>query len=77
MRFARGASYDMLDGKVALLEVPDPDLGFAYQVKRVVREGGRWLLRSDNPARASFEAAQGTVPVAVLVDVISNQARSP
>lgn len=70
MRFARGTSYEALDGKVTLLQVPDPDLGFAYQIKRVIRHGARWQLRSDNPERPFFEATSETVPIALLVEVI-------
>ncbi|WP_437971076.1 DEAD/DEAH box helicase family protein [Sorangium sp. So ce260] len=70
MRFARGTSYEALDGRVALLQLPDPDLGFAYQIKRVVRDGARWELRSDNPESPSFEATSETVPIAMLVEII-------
>jgi hypothetical protein len=70
MRFARGASYDALDGKVALLQVPDRGLGFAYQIKRIVRGQSRWWLRSDNPEGPSYEATAETVPIALLVEVV-------
>ncbi|WP_437975181.1 helicase-related protein [Sorangium sp. So ce295] len=70
MRFARGASYDALDGKVALLQVPDRGLGFAYQIKRIARAQSRWWLRSDNPDGPSYEATAETVPVALLVEVV-------
>jgi SOS-response transcriptional repressor LexA len=70
MRFARSASYSALDGKVALLQIPDPHLGFSYQVKRLVRDGETWVLRSDNPARPSFGATDQTVPIAILVDIV-------
>lgn len=69
MRFARGVSGAGLDGKVALLQVPDPEPGFAYQVKRVVRREGGWVLRSDNPARPSYEATAEIIPIAILVDI--------
>lgn len=70
MKLARGASLDALGGKVALLQVPDRDLGFAYQIKRIVRDRSRWWLRSDNPDAPSYEATAETVPVAILVDVV-------
>lgn len=70
MRFARGASYEALDGRVALLQVPDADIGFAYQIKRIARDGARWQLRSDNPERPSFEAKPEMVPIAILVETI-------
>ncbi|AUX42550.1 hypothetical protein SOCE26_039830 [Sorangium cellulosum] len=70
MRFARGASCEALDGKVALVQIPDRDLGFAYQIKRVVRDGARWRLRSDNPEGPTFEATAETVPIATLLEVV-------
>jgi superfamily II DNA or RNA helicase/diadenosine tetraphosphate (Ap4A) HIT family hydrolase len=70
MRFARGASYEELDGKVALLELPDSDFGFTYQVKRLRRRGAEWTLCSDNPDGPSFKATEQTIPIAVLVEVI-------
>ncbi|WP_437334452.1 S24 family peptidase [Sorangium sp. So ce394] len=70
MKFARGASYDALDGKVALLQIPDRDLGVAYQIKRLVRDRSRWWLRSDNPDAPSYEATAETVPLATLVEVV-------
>lgn len=76
MRYARGAGIGAVEGKVALVQVPDP-AGFNCQVKRVVREGGRWTLRSDNPARPSFEATKDTVPVALLVDIIRPEQLGP
>jgi superfamily II DNA or RNA helicase/HKD family nuclease len=77
MRFARGASREEIAGKIAVLQVPDADMGFAYQVKRVVRDGTRWVLRSDNPTHPSFAATADTVPIAVLVDVIRPEDISP
>lgn len=77
MRFARGTSYEGLEGKVALVQVPDLDMGFSYQIKRVVRDGGLWQLRSDNPERTSFDANSETVPIALLVDVIRPESLGP
>lgn len=76
MRYARGAGAGAVEGKVALVQVPEP-AGFAYQVKRIVREQDRWLLRSDNPARPSFEAAENVVPIALLVEVIAPEQLGP
>ncbi|WP_395838099.1 DEAD/DEAH box helicase family protein [Archangium violaceum] len=69
MRYARAAGIGAVEGKVALLQVPDA-AGYGYQVKRVMREGDRWMLRSNNPARPSFEATEDVVPIALLVEVI-------
>ncbi|MFL5351441.1 DEAD/DEAH box helicase family protein [Archangium sp.] len=69
MRYARAAGIGAVEDKVALVQVPGP-AGYGYQVKRVVQEKGRWMLRSDNPARPSFEATEDVVPIALLVEVI-------
>ncbi|MFP2907322.1 DEAD/DEAH box helicase family protein [Pyxidicoccus sp. 3LFB2] len=76
MRYARAAGAGAVEGKVALVQVPDP-AGFAYQVKRLVRVEGRWLLRSDNPARPSFEAGKELVPIALLAEVIPPERLGP
>jgi superfamily II DNA or RNA helicase/diadenosine tetraphosphate (Ap4A) HIT family hydrolase len=61
MRYARGDRLSSLEGKVALVEIGAVPGGRAYQVKRVIRSGDGWLLRSDNPAAPSF--AGGADPV--------------
>ncbi len=76
MRHARAAGAGEVEGKVALVQVPDP-AGFAYQVKRLVRVDGRWILRSDNPERPSFEAGKEVVPIALLVEVIPPERVGP
>ncbi|MFP2929821.1 DEAD/DEAH box helicase family protein [Pyxidicoccus sp. 3LG] len=76
MRYARAAGAGALEGKVALVQVPDT-AGFAYQVKRLVRTDDRWLLRSDNPARPSIEAGREVLPIALLVDVIRPEQLGP
>lgn len=77
MRYARGAGIGAVAGRVALVQVPDA-AGFNCQVKRVVRdENGHWMLRSDNPARPSFEATADTVPIALLVDIIHPEQLGP
>jgi hypothetical protein len=77
MRFARGASRDAVAGKIALVEVPDPDLGSSYLIKRLVRDEKRWLLRSENPEHPSVEATAETVPIATLVEVVKPEALGP
>ncbi|WP_163989671.1 DEAD/DEAH box helicase family protein [Pyxidicoccus caerfyrddinensis] len=76
MRFARAAGAGSVEGKVALVQVPDP-AGYAYQVKRLVRVDGLWLLRSDNPERPSFEAGKTVVPIALLAEVIPPERLGP
>lgn len=79
MRYAREMRLGGLEGRIALVQVPDAQAGFghAFQVKRVVRQEGRWTLRSDNPARPSFAASAETVPIAVLVEVLRPEAMAP
>jgi hypothetical protein len=76
MRYARAAGIGAVEGKVALVQVPD-SAGYGYQVKRVVREKDQWMLRSDNPARPSFEATENSVPIALLVEVIQPERLGP
>ncbi len=70
MKLARGVGLGALEGKVALVQVADENHGFAWQLKRVVRGPGGWLLRSDNPERPSFSATSATTPIATLVAVL-------
>jgi superfamily II DNA or RNA helicase/diadenosine tetraphosphate (Ap4A) HIT family hydrolase len=77
MRYARGESVSAIDGRVALVQTADATDANAYQVKRVVRDGNGWTLRSDNPARRSFPATEATVPVALLVETIHPEALGP
>jgi superfamily II DNA or RNA helicase len=76
MRYARAAGIGAVEGKVALVQVPAPG-GFEYQVKRIVREGEQWLLRSDNAAHPSYPATEDVVPIALLVDVILPERLGP
>ena len=66
-KHSRGAGLGAMDGRVALLQT---DVGgdHGFQIKRVVRDGARWVLRSDNPARDDFEATEATIPIATLVE---------
>jgi hypothetical protein len=75
-RPARGEGLGAVAGRVALVQVPDEGV-FAYQVKRVVREGDRVILRSDNPAGPSREATADTVVIAVLVDAVRPESLAP
>jgi hypothetical protein len=77
MRYARGNSLSALEGKVALVESGASSGEHAYQVKRIVRDGDRWLLRSDKPAAPSFDASADTVAVAVLEQVVRPEDLEP
>jgi hypothetical protein len=77
MRFARGASIGALAGRVALIQTPAGHDTSAYQVKRIVQQGDRWWLRSDNTEVPAIEAAADTIPVAQLVTTVSPEALAP
>jgi superfamily II DNA or RNA helicase/diadenosine tetraphosphate (Ap4A) HIT family hydrolase len=66
-KHARGAGLGSIEGRVALLQT---DVGgdHGFQIKRVVRDGARVVLRSDNPDRDDFDATAATVPIATLVE---------
>lgn len=76
MRYVRGVGVGALSGNVVLVQVPDTS-GHAYQVKRIVRHGAHWLLRSDNPEHPSFEVAEEVKPIAQLVEVIPPERVGP
>jgi hypothetical protein len=77
MRYARGDRLSSLEGKVALVETGPVSGEHAYQVKRVVRAGDGWLLRSENPTAPSFDARADTVVVAVLDEIMRPEDIAP
>nr|WP_153822551.1 DEAD/DEAH box helicase family protein [Polyangium spumosum] len=77
MRFARGQSREGIKGKIALVEVQDPQLGASYLVKRVVQDDARWVLRSENHAFPAIDATAHMVPIAMLVEVVKPEALGP
>ncbi|NTX35050.1 DEAD/DEAH box helicase family protein [Myxococcus sp. CA033] len=76
MRYARDLSLQAMEGRVALIQVPDA-AGYAYQVKRLAKDEGRWVLRSDNPSYATSQAAEGLMPIALLVEVVTPESVGP
>lgn len=76
-RFARGVGLRAVLGRVALVQLEGADDARAYQVKRVVEEGGRVMLRSDNPERPSFVATEAMTPIATLVESIPPERLAP
>ncbi|MCP3168761.1 DEAD/DEAH box helicase family protein [Myxococcus qinghaiensis] len=76
MRYSRDLSLQEMEGKVALIQVPDA-AGYAYQVKRLVKDKGHWALRSDNPNHATSEAGADMVPIALLVEVVPPERVGP
>jgi superfamily II DNA or RNA helicase/diadenosine tetraphosphate (Ap4A) HIT family hydrolase len=77
LRYARGVSLGALAGTVALLQLPADGAGSRYQLKRIAREDGGWLLRSDNPEVTDFEATAETVPIAKLAEIVRPEALAP
>jgi SOS-response transcriptional repressor LexA len=77
MRYARGANVAGVEGRVALVETANALEGGAFQVKRVVRAGSAWQLRSDNPARPSYEASAAATVIASLVEVVRPESLGP
>lgn len=76
-QYARGAGLGAVEGRVALVETESQEGDAGYQVKRVVREGSRWLLTSDRPGAESFAATEQMRVVALLVERIRPEALSP
>ncbi|MET0406458.1 MAG: DEAD/DEAH box helicase family protein [Cystobacter sp.] len=76
MRYVRNVGIGALEGRVALVQVPDV-AGHAYLVKRVVRDRGQWRLRSDNPEHSSIEVTEGMKPIAELVESFSLEQLEP
>jgi superfamily II DNA or RNA helicase/diadenosine tetraphosphate (Ap4A) HIT family hydrolase len=74
--WARGLGVGALDGKVALVAIGDEAEGPEYHVKRIVRDGSTWVLRSDNPDVAPRPAA-GAVPYARLVRAVRPEDLAP
>ncbi len=77
MRWARGEALKNLVNRVALVETSDVGGEAGFQLKRIVREQGSWLLRSDNPAVNDFEPSERTVPIAVHVQTVRPEDLAP
>src|SRR5262249_28750466 len=65
MRFCRGEPTSALENRIILVETHTGPLT-SYQIKRLQRQGTRWLLASDNPSGPTFDAGPATVPIARL-----------
>ncbi len=76
-KYARGAGLGAVEGRVALVETEGQHGDAGYQVKRVVREGGRWFLASDRAGAERFEASEQTRVVALLVERLRPEALAP
>ncbi len=74
--WARGLGIGALEGKVALVGIGAEEEGPEFHIKRIVREGQRYVLRSDNPA-VEARPAQHAVPYARFVRVVRPEALAP
>lgn len=79
LRLCRGEPLPAVEGRIALLQISDPDTGNSFQLKRIVRDsrGAGWILRSDNRAAKSFTATADTTPIAKLVATIPPERLAP
>lgn len=81
LRWARAARIGTLEGRVALVEVAaspgDASDDAAYVLKRVVRDGDRWLLASDNQAGPTIPASADTTAIAILEQVVRPDEATP
>lgn len=76
-RYARASGVSAVEGKVALVALGDPEGSQTYHVKRVVREAGRVLLRSDNPAAPALAVEEHATVIAVLVACVRPESLAP
>ena len=74
--WARGLGIGGMEGKVALVGVGEEDEGPEFHIKRVVREGGGYELRSDNPDVGARPAGRA-VPYARLVRAVRPEDLAP
>jgi superfamily II DNA or RNA helicase len=77
MTLARHAPASALENRVVLVEVPGDGFGTQYQIKRLRRREGRWLLTSDNPDGPTFEADEGMIAIARLERTITPESLGP
>ena len=66
LSLARGAATPSLEGRVVLIETPGSAVGSQYQLKRLKRQGDRWILASDNPDGPTIDVRPDSVAIARL-----------
>lgn len=77
MRWARGRGLGAVEGRVALVGIGHEEQGMSYHLKRVVRDGGRIELRSDNPAVAPLPADDSATVYALHEQTITPESLAP
>jgi SOS-response transcriptional repressor LexA len=70
------AGLGALEGRVALVDLGDADAGMELHIKRIVRDGAGYRLRSDNPEVAE-RPAEAAVARARLVRSVRPEALAP
>lgn len=76
-KYGRGAGLGAVEGRVALVETEGQHGDAGYQVKRVVREAGKWFLASDRPGATRYEGTEQTRVVALLAERIRPDVLAP
>jgi SOS-response transcriptional repressor LexA len=64
MRLCRAEAPSALENRVVLVQVRGEQAAAGYQIKRLRRQDGQWLLTSDNPSGPTFRAGDDMVPIA-------------
>jgi hypothetical protein len=62
---------------VALIARGDPNEGRSHHLKRIVKTGNTYELRSDNPAHPTLPARADDEPIAILEKAISPEQLAP
>ncbi len=77
MRQARSAPSSAVENRVVLVQVPGEGFGHQYQIKRLRKTGGGWVLASDNPDGPTFEGSEDMAVIARLERVIRPEELAP
>lgn len=77
MRWARDVPIGGFENRVAMVGVGDPYEGVEYLVKRIVRDGSGFLLRSDNPDFDDIVPDASATAYGVLIRHLSPEALAP
>jgi len=77
MRWARAEGVGHVAGRVALVQAPDGASGYTYQIKRLVRAGSGFVLRSDNPDVPELPVGEQAAALAVLESVVRPESLAP
>src|SRR5262245_20826674 len=76
MRVCRSEPAGALENRVVLVEVRT-DSCAGYKIKRLLRQGTQWLLKSYTPSGPTIEAGPEMIPIARLERVIAPSDLAP